>query len=458
MGDAELLALAAVASDDAGQDPIDLALLRAAHERNLSPRDRRLAFVPFDPSTKRTEATVDHDGQRLRVVKGMPPVVAALARRRRRRWTPTSTGSPRPAPGSSRWPPGRTLTCGSPGSWPSQTDRDRDSGQLVGELEALGIEVKMVTGDTPATAVSVARQVGIDPVVCTGDELRQHPELAAQRSVFAGVFPEDKFTIVQSLQAAGRIVGMTGDGVNDAPALKTAEVGIAVDSAVDVAKAAASIVLTEPGLVDTVTAVSVSRRIYQRMMTWTLNKIIKTAQVALFLTLGFVFTRTFVTTPLLIVLLLLANDFVTMSLAVDRVRPSPPPRAVAGRGARRRGAGPRRRRPRRIVPRPLARPGGLPPQPRPSPDPRVLDARLLRSGHRCTSCGNVTTSGGADPPPGSSPRPSFDVLVVSTMAARGLLMTSLALPYIVLVLGIAVAFMLVMDPVKLAVLRRFRLV
>src|SRR4029077_2147030 len=110
-----------------------------------------------------------------------------------------------------------------------------------------------------------------------------------------------------------------------APALKQAEVGIAVENAVDVAKAAASVVLTEPGLVDIVSAVGVSRGIYQRMMTWMLNKVVKTAQVALFLTLAFFVTRHFVTTPRLVVLLLLANDFATMSLAVDHARPSSRP-------------------------------------------------------------------------------------------------------------------------------------
>lgn len=175
------------------------------------------------------------------------------------------------------------------------------------------------------SARSIAAQVGIPPVVCTGAEVRERPELAARCSVFAVVLPEDKHLIVRSVQDSGRIVGMTGDGVNDAPAFRQAEVGIAVESAVDVAKVAASMVLTDLGLVDTVAAVGVSRRIYQRMMTWTLNKLIKTAQVALFLTLAFMVTGSFVTTPLLIVLLLLANDFVTMSLAVDHARPGPRP-------------------------------------------------------------------------------------------------------------------------------------
>jgi len=450
--DAELVTLAALASDEAGQDPIDLALLRAAD----GAEGRRRSFVPFDPSTKRTEATVEHDGQVLRIVKGMPPVVASLC---------ASTPPTFDADVDRLAATGARVLAVAAGPDDDLTlrglvalaDRPRpDSAQLVDELRALGIDVKMVTGDTPATARSVAAQIGIEPIVCTGEELRRDPGLAARCSVFAAVFPEDKYTIVTSLQADGRIVGMTGDGVNDAPALKAAEVGIAVDSAVDVAKSAASMVLTDPGLVDTVTAVSVSRRIYQRMMTWTLNKIIKTAQVALFLTLGFVFTRSFVTTPLLIVLLLLANDFVTMSLAVDRVRAS---------------SEPARWRVGALVGAALALAGvvlvesfldlwlargvfhlGL------AQAQTLIFLMLVFSGQATVYV--VRERGrfwGSRPAPWLLAATAFDVVAVSLMAWRGVLMTSLALPYVGLVLGIAAAFMFVMDPVKVAVLRRFRL-
>ncbi len=179
----------------------------------------------------------------------------------------------------------------------------------------------MVTGDAPETARAVAAQVGIGPRVCAPAVLRGagDAEKAGDCDVFAGVVPEDKFRLIQALQRAGHVTGMTGDGVNDAPALKQAEVGIAVSNATDVAKAAASMVLTNPGLADVVAAVETSRRIYQRMLTYTLNKIIKTIEIAVFLSLGVILTGTFVITPLLIVLLLFTNDFVTMSIATDRV-------------------------------------------------------------------------------------------------------------------------------------------
>jgi H+-transporting ATPase len=195
-----------------------------------------------------------------------------------------------------------------------------DSRALVQALNDLGVRVAMVTGDGLATAVSVARQVGIGGKACSRESLRQGLSPAVLGSdVFAGVLPEDKFHLVKALQHAGHTVGMTGDGVNDAPALKQAEVGIAVANAADVAKAAASLVLTSPGLAEMVAAIETSRRIYQRMLTYTLNKIIKTCELALFLSLGLIFTGTFVTTPLLVLLLFFTNDFVTMSIATDRV-------------------------------------------------------------------------------------------------------------------------------------------
>ena len=377
----EVLELAAVASDESGQDPIDLALLRAATEADGASFER-LAFVPFDPETKRTEATVVRGGELLQIIKGLPQVVADLCQE------PPATMTAdldRVAATGARV---LAVAAGEPGELRfvglvALADRVRpDSAELVSELRSLGIDVKMITGDTTATAIAIAGQVGIEPAACTGTELRHQPDLANHRSVFAGVFPEDKYTLVRSLQDAGHVVGMTGDGVNDAPALKQAEVGIAVDNAVDVAKAAASMVLTEPGLVDTIAAVTVSRRIYQRMMTWTLNKIIKTAQVALFLTLAFILTRSFVTTPLLIVLLLLANDFVTMSLAVDHAWPSPRPERWRVRALVTASLAARDGRPRRIVPRPVARTKRVRPRPAPHPNRDLLDAGLQRTSHR----------------------------------------------------------------------------
>jgi H+-transporting ATPase len=324
--EADVLRLAALACDEATQDPIDLAILRAAHDRGLPPDGAgRLRFLPFDPATKRSEAFVADGKQTLHVVKGAPQAVAPLTDDR----TDTGPDVDTFAANGCRvlavaaGPDGGLRTVG----LVALHDPPReDSAAVVAGLGALGVRVLMITGDGPATARATAAEVGIKGKVCPAEVLRgQGAAPAPDCAVFAGVLPEDKFRLVQELQQAGHVVGMTGDGVNDAPALKQAEVGIAVASATDVAKAAASLVLTNPGLTDALAAVETGRRIYQRLLTYTLNKVIKTFQVALFLTLGLLLTGVFVTTPRLILLLLFANDFVTMSLATDRVSFSPRP-------------------------------------------------------------------------------------------------------------------------------------
>jgi H+-transporting ATPase len=201
-----------------------------------------------------------------------------------------------------------------------------DSESLVSGLQDLGVRVVMVSGDSLATACAVAKRVGIGSRAAAADALAHlDAGQALDHDVYARVFPEHKIKLVRLLQAAGHVVGMTGDGVNDAPALKQADVGIAVASATDVARAAASVVLTSPGLLNALSAVQISRRIYQRMLTYTINKIMKTLEIAVFLSVGVILTGAFVITPLLIVLLLFTNDFVTMSIATDRVSYSKTP-------------------------------------------------------------------------------------------------------------------------------------
>ena len=321
----DLLRFAAFASDEAGQDPIDLAVLaRAKAEGALSTLAQRVKFVPFEPGTKLAEATVAQSGRELRALKGAPQAVAA----RVGRTTDIDIDVERLAAGGYRvlavagGPEGAIRLIG----FLALQDLPReDSKSLVTSLNKMGVRVAMVTGDGLVTARAVAAQVGIAGRACSSQDLRENIDQTLDCAVFAGVFPEDKFRLVRALQQAGHVVGMTGDGVNDAPALKQAEVGIAVASATDVAKASASLVLTNPGLTDTLAAVETSRRIHQRMLTYTLNKIIKTVEIGLFLSIGVILTRDFIITPLLIVLLLFTNDFVTMSIATDHVSASPMP-------------------------------------------------------------------------------------------------------------------------------------
>ncbi len=323
----ELLRWAALASDPATQDPIDLAILAAAEARNLLVGlPRRVEFVPFDPAQRYSLGQYEDAMGTLCVVKGAPRSIAALIANA----PDIGAAAEKLAAGGNRV---LAVASGSDrnslhlaGLVALEDPPRSDSGSLVGGLKDLGVRVLMVTGDNLATARAVGERVGIGSRVAAAEGLdRLNADQALDHDVYARVFPEHKIKLVRLLQTAGYIVGMTGDGVNDAPALKQADVGIAVASATDVARAAAGVVLTAPGLVDALTAVKISRRIYQRMLTYTINKIMKTLEIAVFLSVGVMLTRTFVITPLLIVLLLFTNDFVTMSIATDRVTYSQTP-------------------------------------------------------------------------------------------------------------------------------------
>ena len=316
----ELLRWAALACDEATQDPIDVAILRAARERSLlADPPHRLHFIPFDPLTRRSESLFEESGHPHRAVKGAPVEIASLSSA-----PDVSVGVAALSATGYRVlgvAQGDETTLRFAGLIALEDPPREDSAALVRNLQQLGVRVVMVTGDGQATAKTVAKAVGIGERACAPHILTdKEPKAIEQCDVFAQVFPEGKFHLVQALQGLGHVTGMTGDGVNDAPALKQAEVGIAVANATDVAKAAASLVLTNPGLTDVVAAVETSRRIYQRMLTYTLNKIIKTLEIAVFLSVGMMLTGVFVITPLLIVLLLFTNDFVTMSIATDHVQ------------------------------------------------------------------------------------------------------------------------------------------
>jgi H+-transporting ATPase len=193
-------------------------------------------------------------------------------------------------------------------------------------LKGLGVRTVMVTGDAPATAEIVAHAVGLDGAVCPTGPLPGgvKPEDFA---VFASILPEGKYDLVKAFQKSGHTVGMCGDGANDAPALRQAQIGIAVSTATDVAKSAAGVVLTEAGLGGIVAAVKEGRVTFQRILTYTLNSVLKKIVQVLLLAIGLVMTGHAVLTPMLMVIVMITGDFLAMSLTTDRVRPSEKPNA-----------------------------------------------------------------------------------------------------------------------------------
>jgi H+-transporting ATPase len=321
-----VLAVAALASSDGGQDPVDAAIRSAAAAKTAAARPKLIKFVPFDPATKMCEVTAeDGKGGALRAVKGAFAAVSTLTE-----VAPTAAATAHGLEAQGF----RVLAVavGTPAKMQlagviALSDQPRaDAAELVKELRALGVRTVMVTGDAPATAAIIARAVGLEGAICPPGPIPENvrPEDFA---VFAGVLPEDKYHLVQAFQKSGHTVGMCGDGANDAPALRQAQMGIAVSTATDVAKSAAGIVLTKPGLEGVVEAVKEGRVTFERILTYTLNSVTKKIVQVLFLAVGLVITGHAILTPMLMVIIMITGDLLGMALTTDNVRASPLPNA-----------------------------------------------------------------------------------------------------------------------------------
>jgi len=329
----DVVLMASLASREETKDVIDLTVIEYARASGIdSSAYKQVSFTPFDPATKRSEATIDRRGERFKVTKGAPQVVISICRSMSEE-TRTQTNETIEALSQKGY---RTIAVATSESYgldsfrlvgllPLADPPRPDSKTVIEELKTLGVKPKMLTGDNIAVAKEIARQVSIGDRIYRMSDLAGLSETEQARILdeydgFAEIYPEDKYRVVKLLQSRGHIVGMTGDGVNDAPALKQAEVGIAVSSSTDVAKASASIVLTEPGTHQIIESIETSRQIYQRMLTWVINKVTKVIQFVGLLVLGYFWLQGALVSVLGMVLVVFANDFVTVSLATDKVK------------------------------------------------------------------------------------------------------------------------------------------
>jgi H+-transporting ATPase len=322
--EAHVLGLAALASSEGGQDSVDAAIRTAASHKPAQDLPKLATFVPFDPAKKTSEATAtDAKGAAERIIKGAYSAVVAL--------TAPSPAAAAIVDGLEKQgfrvlavAAGPTASLHLIGMIALSDPPRSDSSSLISELHTLGVATVMVTGDAPATAAIVAHDVGLNGPVCPPGKLPEgiKPEDFA---VFASILPEGKYDLVKAFQKSGHAVGMCGDGANDAPALRQAQIGIAVSTATDVAKSAAGVVLTEAGLGGIVAAVKEGRITFQRILTYTLNSVMKKILQVLLLAAGLVMTGHAVLTPMLMVIVMITGDFLSMSLTTDRVRPSKMP-------------------------------------------------------------------------------------------------------------------------------------
>jgi len=334
----EIIHAAALASRAENQDPIDLAVLSGLPADQNTIGEQIVHFQPFDPVVKRTEATVrETTGRTFKVTKGAPQVIQALAAN-----AAEVQGAVDQAVNAFAVRGFRSLGVArtdAQGDWrflgvlPLSDPPRTDSQATIAGANQMGVTVKMLTGDQLAIAREIAGQLGLGSNILDADRLESHhgesaeqlADVIEQADGFAQVFPEHKFRIVESLQRRGHIVGMTGDGVNDAPPLKQADAGIAVSGATDAARAAADIVLLAPGLAVVIDAIKTSRQIFQRMTSYAIYRIAETIRVLLFLTLSITLFNFYPITAVMIVLLALLNDGAILSIAYDNVHYSDQP-------------------------------------------------------------------------------------------------------------------------------------
>ena len=336
-----VLLAASLASTSADKDPIDMAVLNGLKDPKILSNYQQVKFVPFDPVSKRTEAAVkDSKNSTFFVTKGAPQVIIGLSKLSSDdQAKATKIVNDLAAKGY------RAL-----GVAQGKTEADwkllgilplfdpprPDSKEMIAQAESYGISVKMVTGDSTAIACEIAGQLGLGTHIqaatdiFTGDVTKGQIPLDAAEKVekaegFAQVFPEHKYAIVKSLQELEHIVGMTGDGVNDAPALKQADVGIAVSGATDAARAAAALILTDPGLSVIIKGIAEARRIFQRMLSYTIYRIAMTTSIMFFIVLATIAYGFFPLTPIMIIALALLDDLPIMTIAFDNASVSPKP-------------------------------------------------------------------------------------------------------------------------------------
>jgi len=337
----DLILAAALAAKAEDQDAIDLAVIGGLEDQHLLDSYDQIKFVPFDPVSKRTEATIkDTRGNTFKVTKGAPQVILKLAQVDQKIRTKAEG-----AIGDFAAKGYRTLGVAraeEDGTWhflgilPLYDPPREDSAETISQSRTHGIAVKMVTGDNLAIAGEIAGQLGMGKIIYAADKLLRSDtdttrmatdtaEKVEQADGFAQVFPEHKYGIVKALQARGHIVGMTGDGVNDAPALKQADIGIAVSGATDAARAAASLVLTAPGLSVIINAVEEARRIFERMNSYAIYRITETIRIMVFVVLAMIVFNFYPITAIMIILLAFLNDIPIMTIAYDRTGLEPNP-------------------------------------------------------------------------------------------------------------------------------------